>query len=45
MTPFLVTLLPVKLFFAQTDQYASSGVSPVGAIVGLLVAVLLIAAL
>jgi len=45
MTPFLLTLLPVKLFLAQTDQYASSGGSPVGAIVGLLVAVLLIVAL
>jgi Family of unknown function (DUF5684) len=45
MTPFLLTLLPVKLFLAQTDQYASGGGSPVGAIVGLLVAVLLIVAL
>jgi len=45
MTPFLLTLLPVKLFLAQTDQYASSGGSPVGAIVGLLVAVVLIVAL
>ena len=45
MTPFLLTLLPVKLFLVQTDQYASSVGSPVGAIVGLLVAVLLIVAL
>jgi hypothetical protein len=45
VTPFLLTLLPVKLFLAQTDQYASGGGSPVGAIVGLLVAVLLIVAL
>jgi hypothetical protein len=45
MTPFLLTLLRVKLFLAQTDQYASSVGSPVGAIVGLLVAVLLIVAL
>jgi len=45
MTPFLLTLLPVKLFLAQTDQYPSSGGSPVGAIVGLLVAVVLIVAL
>ena len=45
MTSFLLTLLPAKLFFAQTDQYASRGGSPVGAIVGLLVAVLMIVAL
>jgi hypothetical protein len=45
MTPFLLTLLPVKLFLAQTDHYPSRGGSPVGAIVGLLVAVLLIVAL
>src|SRR3981189_1639320 len=45
MTPFLLILLPVKLFLAQTDQSASSSGSPVGGIVGLLVAVLLIAAL
>jgi len=45
MTPFLLTLLPVKLFLAQTDQSASSSGSPVGVIVGLLVAVLMIVAL
>jgi hypothetical protein len=45
MTPFLLTLLPVKLFLAQTDQSVSSSGSPVGAIFGLLVAVLMIAAL
>jgi hypothetical protein len=45
MTPFLLTLLPVKLFLAQTDQSASSSGSPVGVIFGLLVAVLMIVAL
>jgi hypothetical protein len=45
MTPFLLTLLPVKLFLAQTDQSAASSGSPVGVIFGLLVAVLMIVAL
>ena len=45
MTPFLLTLLPVKLFLAQTEQYPSGGGSPVGAIVGLLIAVIVIAAM
>ena len=45
MTSFLLTLLPVKLFLAQTDQSASSSGSPVGVIFGLLVAVLMIVAL
>jgi len=45
MTPFLLTLLPVKLFLAQTDQSASSSSSPVGVIFGLLVALLMIVAL
>ena len=45
MTSFLLTLLPAKLFFAQTDQSMPSGGSPLGAIVGLLIAVLMIAAM
>ncbi len=45
MTSFLLALLPVKLFLAQTDQPVSSSASPVGGIVGLLVAILMIAAL
>jgi hypothetical protein len=45
MTPFLLILLPVKLFLAQTDQSASSSGSPVGVIFGLLVAVVMIVAL
>jgi hypothetical protein len=45
MTPFLLTLLPVKLFLAQIDQSASSSGNPVGVIFGLLVAVLMIVAL
>jgi hypothetical protein len=45
MTPFLLTLLPVKLFLAQTDQPVSGTGSPVGGFVGLLIAILLIAAM
>src|SRR5437588_11973546 len=45
MTSFLLTLLPAKLFLAQTDQSASSSSTPVSGIFGLLVAVLLIVAL
>ena len=45
MTPFLLTLLPVKLFLAQTNQSASSSGSPVGGIVALVVVVLLFAAM
>jgi len=45
MTSFLLTLLPVKPFLAQTDQSVSSSGSPVGVIFGLLFAVLMIVAL
>jgi hypothetical protein len=41
----LLTLLPVKLFLAQTDQPVSGTGSPVGGFVGLLIAILLIAAM
>jgi hypothetical protein len=45
MTSLLLTLLPVQLFLAQTEQYPSGGGSPAGLIVGLLVAVIVIAAM
>jgi hypothetical protein len=45
MTSFLLTLLPAKLFLAQTDQSMPSTGSPVVGIFGLLVAVLMIAAM
>jgi hypothetical protein len=45
MTPFLLTLLPIKLFLAQTDEYATGGAGPVPPIFGLLITVLLIAAM
>ena len=40
-----LALLPVQLSLAQTEQYPSGGGSPVGAIVGLLIAVIVIAAM
>src|SRR5438132_4304725 len=45
MTPFLLTLLPARLFLAQTDQSMPSTGSLVVGIFGLLVAVLMIAAM
>ena len=45
MTSLLLALLPGQLFLAQTEQYPSGGVSPVGVIVGFLVAVIVIAAM
>jgi hypothetical protein len=42
MTPFFLT---VQLFVGQTEQYPSGGGSPAGLIVGLLIAVIIIAAM
>jgi hypothetical protein len=45
MTSSSLALLPVQLSLAQTEQYPSGGGSQVGAIVGLLIAVIVIAAM
>ena len=45
MTSSSLALLPVQLFLAQTEQHPSRAGSPAGLIVGLLVAVIMIAAM
>jgi hypothetical protein len=45
MTSSSLALLPVQLFLAQTEQHPSGAGSPAGLIVGLLVAVIMIAAM
>ena len=45
MTSSSLALLPLQLFLAQTEQHPAGTGSPAGLIVGLLVAVIMIAAM